>query len=716
MKAAAGLFLGALFASGQQPAAPAPDSQQPATVFRVTSTLVQVDAVVTDSKGHHITDLKPEEFQVFEDGKLQKLTHFSYVQVTPELEAAREKLSPKPVDALPPPPLAQLRPEDVRRTIVLMVDDLGLSFESMALVRRSLRRFVNEQMQPGDLVAICRTGAGSGALQQFSADKRVLLSIINGLRWNPNGRFGATYFDPYGKYSSWEDLIGSVPSGGSGPDDARSSALATVGTLGAVNYIVGALREMPGRKSIVLFSDGLQMFEAGVGPHVHRANAHRAHDAPESYADVVRVLRLLIDRANRSGTVIYTMRATGAQTLQPGAEDNPELTETAGVPGDTTLNNHTHVGVNDERDLSNEVQEENLAYLAGQTGGLAYDNGNDMNWGLARVLEDQAGYYLLGYHPLESTWQGKNGGRGFHRIQVKVTRAGLQVRSRSGFFGETDDETVPKFNTPIEQLRAAMLSPFKSSGVGLRLTALYAEVPKRGPVVRNLLRINAADLSWEHDLDGSDRSRVMLFVVATGAGDQPLAAVGRIYNVQVAAGRMTDALRDGALYTLDVPVPKRGAYQIRAAVRDEATGKIGSATQFIEIPNLKKARLALASVILRDGERSPWASELLDITPALRQFKRGGLVEFLCAIENGAKKRSKVDLETRVRVLRDGKEIYSAPAKLVEMKDRGPAAFGALKLADRLTPGDYDLQVIATEQQGGKAIAASQWTDFTVLP
>ncbi|MFY9727436.1 MAG: VWA domain-containing protein [Bryobacteraceae bacterium] len=716
MKAAAGLFLGALFASGQQPAAPAPDSQQPATVFSVTSTLVQVDAVVTDSKGHHITDLKPEEFQVFEDGKLQKLTHFSYVQVTPELETAREKLSPKPVDALPPPPLAQLRPEDVRRTIVMMVDDLGLSFESMAVVRSSLRKFVNQQMQAGDLVAICRTGAGSGALQQFSADKRVLLSVIEGLRWNPNGRFGARYFDPYTKYSSWEDLIGSVPSGGSGPDDTRSSALATVGTLGAVNYIVGALREMPGRKSIVLFSDGLQIFEAGVGPRLQRVDAHRAHDAPESYADVVRVLRLLIDRANRSGTVIYTMRATGGQTLQAGAEDNPELTQTAGVPEGTTLNNHTHVGVNDERDLSNNVQEENLAYLAEQTGGLAYDNGNDMNWGLARVLEDQAGYYLLGYHPLESTWQGKNGGRGFHHVQIKVTRAGLQVRSRSGFFGETDDETVPKFNTPIEQLRAAMLSPFKSSGVGLRLTALYAEVPKRGPLVRNLLRINAADLSWNHDFDGSDRSRVMLFAVATGAGDKPLAAVGRIFNAQVAPGKMTDALRDGALYRLDVPVPKRGAYQIRVAVRDEATGKIGSATQFLEIPDVKKARLALASVILRDGERSPWASDALDITPALRQFRRGGLVEFLCTVENGGKKRPKVDLETRVRILRQGKVIYSAPAKLVEMKDGSPAVFGVLRLADKLTPGDYDLQVIATEQKGGKAIAAGQWTDFTVLP
>jgi len=115
---------------------------------------VQVDAVVTDSKGHQITDLKPEDFQVFEDGKLQTLTHFSYVQVAPErqpapeLKAAVPKPSPNSVSALPPGPLAQIRPEDVRRTIVLMVDDLGLSFESMAFVRSSLRKFVNQQLQP----------------------------------------------------------------------------------------------------------------------------------------------------------------------------------------------------------------------------------------------------------------------------------------------------------------------------------------------------------------------------------------------------------------------------------------------------------------------------------------------------------------------------------------------------------------------------------------
>jgi hypothetical protein len=299
---------------------------------------------------------------------------------------------------------------------------------------------------------------------------------------------------------------------------------------------------------------------------------------------------------------------------------------------------------------------------------------------------------------------------------VKVTRAGLHVRSRSGFFGERDDQPLPKFNTPVEQLRAAMLSPFRSSGVGMRLTALYTEVPKpRGPVVRNLMRINVADLTWEHNVDGSDGARVMVLAVATGTGDQPLAAVGRTFKIRVAPGRMAEAQRNGALYQLDVPVPKRGAFQIRVAARDEATGRIGSATQFIQIPDLKKTGFALASVILLDGERSHDVHDLPDIMPALRQFERGGSLEFLCMVENGRKKKPDVDLTTRVRVLRDGKEVFSAPARVIDVQGSGKVVFGNLKLADRLTPGDYDLQVLAAETNGGKA-AAGQWTDFTVLP
>ena len=262
-----------------------------------------------------------------------------------------------------------------------------------------------------------------------------------------------------------------------------------------------------------------------------------------------------------------------------------------------------------------------------------------MNWGLERVPEDQAGYYLLGYHPSDSTLNSKNSRSDFHHIQVKVTRAGLHVRSRSGFFGETDDQTLPKYPTPIEQLHAAMLSPFHSSGVDVRLTALYAETPKVGPVVRNLLRISAAELTWRHDADGSDKAQILLVAVATGASDQPLARVGRIFDLRAAPGKIGEALRSGVLYTLDVPVPKRGAYQIRVAVRDQATAKIGSATQFIQVPELKKRGFALTSVVLHDGGQAPDKPGLPSIMAALRQFKRGGRSSFSAPLRRAARRR-----------------------------------------------------------------------------
>jgi VWFA-related protein len=235
------------------PAAPPPQQreqqQQPESedVVRITTNLVQVDAVVTDKSGKVVTDLKPDEVQIFEDGHQQKITHFSY-NVTETPAAERPTKPPSTDKNAPPVPPTRLRPEDIRRTIAIVVDDLGLSFESTAYVRRALKKFVDEQMQSGDLVAIIRTSGGMGALQQFTADKRQLYAAIDRVKWYMNGRSGVSAFAP---------LEPPTP-GQAGPDiDAandelnqlREDVFAT-GTLGAVNYVVRGLRELPGTATI----------------------------------------------------------------------------------------------------------------------------------------------------------------------------------------------------------------------------------------------------------------------------------------------------------------------------------------------------------------------------------------------------------------------------------------------------------------------------------
>jgi VWFA-related protein len=715
MKRLCVVLIGCFLASGQAPPTPTESAQRETVVFTVTSTLVQIDAVVTDSKGRHVTDLTAADFEVLEDGKPQKLTHFAYVQTSPAARPPGPATTPLSRLALWLPPSPELRPEDVRRTIVLMVDDLGLSFESMAFVRRSLRKFVEKQMQPGDLVAVCRTGAGSGALQKFTADKRILLSIIDGLRWNPNGRFGIGVWEPLGKYGDTQPQL----VGGGDPrsrevsyDTARRNAIVTVGTLGAISHVVGALRELPGRKSIVVFSDGLRLFQPADGPRIH-TGPDPTELGMETNVEVIDALRKLIDRANRAGTVIYTMQASGLDTLQLGAQDNVRLRGLSPSAVQSTLAGLT--GVGGGRDLLFHIGQQGLAFLAYQTGGLAYENGNDLNWGLDRVLEDQQGYYLLGYKPSESTFEARHGARGFHGITVKVKRAGLHVRSRSGFFGETDEESRPKYATPLDQMRASMLSPFHSSSLRLRLTALYSEAGRHGPVVRNLLHIDARDLTFVTAADGSSQTQVEMLAVAVGTGDRTLATVARSYTFHVAAGLLEQARKEGALYTLDVPVRQAGAYQIRVAVRDAWSANVGSASQFIDIPDVKKKRLSLTSVVLQDGERSPATPGFLTLTPARRQFRRGGRLEYACMVEAGRKKGTVPDLAAQIRIVRDGREVYSAPAKLADLKGGGRTVYGLLKLADAIPPGEYYMQVVATDR-ASKNTGAEQWTDFQVLP
>src|SRR5215207_840104 len=165
-----------------------PPQPQPAgddEVVRITTKLVQTDVVVTDKDGRQVTDLKAEDFEILENGEPQEITNFSYVSAAPAAAAAG---SPTPTPTardkagVPPPPPARLRPEQVRRAIALVVDDLRMSHEAIHATRQALKKYVDEQVQPGDLVAIIRTSAGIGALQQFTNDRQQLYAAIERVR------------------------------------------------------------------------------------------------------------------------------------------------------------------------------------------------------------------------------------------------------------------------------------------------------------------------------------------------------------------------------------------------------------------------------------------------------------------------------------------------------------------------------------------------------
>ena len=199
----AALFPALAIAFAQNPAPPSGAAAASNTVIRIDVNLVQVDAVVTDSKGRRAPNLQASDFEIWQDGKPQAITNFSYVSAKAGAGtgAARRVVQAKPVKGEPPPPPLPPDPTAVRRTLALVVDDLGLSAENIPPVRDAIRSFLDEQMRPGDLVAIVRTSAGMGALQQFTTDKRLLYAALDRVKYG-RSRVGASSFAPMASSTS----------------------------------------------------------------------------------------------------------------------------------------------------------------------------------------------------------------------------------------------------------------------------------------------------------------------------------------------------------------------------------------------------------------------------------------------------------------------------------------------------------------------------------
>jgi VWFA-related protein len=720
------LVLSPISTWAQTPQHPKPGAED---VVKITTSLIQVDATVLDKKGKPVKGLTADDFEVYENGKKQAITNFSFVELESEKEKTTEQIAANPAKgavAAPPVPL-RLRPEQVHRTVALVVDDLGLSVMSVDVVKASLKKFVDEQMLPGDVVAIIRTGSGAGALQQFTTDKRILHAAIDRIRWNPHGRGGVNMFavaDPslegaarvgsqsYGlvgelalpeatlqhQQNAYTDMLGAQRQA-----NQYNQEIFSVGTLGAVNYVVRGMRDLPGRKAVVLFSDGFVLYDLDNG---------KKKPNPR----LVDNFQRLTEMANRASVIIYTMDARGVvNALMANAEDNFEDFIASGRP------------IVQEVAISRSVElyesQEGLRALAEQTGGFAVINNNNLAKGIERIMNDQTSYYVLGYQPSSESFDAKK--LRFNKLEVKVLRPNLHVRYRDGFFNVRDEDRAPPVKTPRQQIYAALTSPFYANDIELRLTSLLADDTKTGVFMRSLLYVNGADLKFTEEPGGWRKASFDIVAMIFGDNGSIVDEVSRTETIKARAETLQEIIAKGFVSTITVPIKKPGAYQMRVVMRDSATGRIGSASQFVEVPNLKKDRLTLSGILLqrlqKPGGPTPkqfQADEQRDF--ARRRFHTGDNIRFDLSIYNArAAKTAQPNLTVQYRIFRHGKEIFTAPEKPLAV---GAAATfdsidstGVFKLGRNMAPGDYVLQVIVKDlQASGKRAVATQWADFEI--
>jgi VWFA-related protein len=693
-------------------------------IVRISVTLVQLDAVVTDKKGNPVTDLQKDDFEIYEDGKRQLITNFSFVPIQPSVTPER-KLAP-PARKAPPVPLppVRLKPEQVRRTIAIVVDDLTMRAGSVEAVKHHLRKLVDEQMQPGDLVAIIRAAGGMGALQQFTADKLQLYSAIEMVRSlarnNPIGSFAPISdetLESKGKPTKSDADDKSKQKLKDDADDFREQLFA-VGVLGALNYVVRGLRELPGRKSVMFISEGFNLPSRGFE---RRGALQRPTDR------VSDSLRRLIELANRSAVVIYSIDPRGIVVPMIGAEDDV---------GSLTMQERSDLLQQRYSQLAD--AQNGLNYLAHETGGFVVAGSNDLSRGIRRVLDDQNGYYLIGYVPAESTFKRTAGHLAFHKTSIKLKRAGLTIRTRGGFLGVTDEDARPTRLTPRQQLTAAVMSPFTSGDVHLKLTSLFGNDSQTGYFVRSLLHIDARDLTFSEEVDGWRNAAIDVAAIAFGDNGIVVDQSVQTYSLSVRAFNMDRTLRSGLVYEINLPLKKPGAYQLRTAVRDGTSQKLGSANQYIEVADISKDRPVLSALALggndllvdlnrsvsSDDPRAPNADDEVRVEagPAVRRLRPGDDINYAFAVYNARldKATNSPRLLMQARLFRDGKLIYegeAAPLRLSPQTDwKRISVVGSLKLAKGAQPGDHILQVVITDLLAKeKYRKVTQWSDFEIV-
>jgi VWFA-related protein len=690
------------------PSSPSPGQDN---VVRINTQLVQIDAVVTDKKGAHVDNLGASDFELFVDGKAQSLSHFSLVRLPASAKAAAqvsnrpgEKAAPAPVTM----PSRMVSAREVKRTIAFVIDDLGLSFSSMSYAREAVKKFVDEQMQEGDLVGIIRSGRGLGALQQFTSDRRILYAAIDRLTYNPLSRDMMAKFGVNAPVTNTDDAAQQQTNNFDNFIDTSSS----VGTLGALSFVVRSLKELPGRKVAVFVSDGFNM------------NGTSGDDT-----EVIAQMKDLIDQANRASVVIYSLDAKGLQTVMPKASDDMKDATDEQIAQQTT-----------DALLANIDTQAGMVLLARETGGFAMINENDLDLGVKKAVADSNTYYLLGFDPEDAHFNGR-----YHSIRVRVKTPGLQVRTRGGFFGVNEaDAAAARPQTPLQQMVATLYSPFGARDVHVQMTSFFVNSNAQGSYVRSFFYFDCSNLTFK---DAPDKKKSLNLEIATFALNEEGETVDRYasnLSFDLDEAQYREAISKGLVRTVDVPIKKAGAYQFHSVIRDVETGRMGSSNQFIIVPDLTRKRITLSGLLI-SGRESESMQEAIMLKPvdntdkipealnesqqrtldpqptaAVRRFATTADLSYGAWIFNAtADKRTKLpQLISQIEIYHRGKRIYQAPAHTVTINKatnlkRIPCG-GHLRL-NEFPPGDFLLRLVVTDTLASEKVSkVDQWMDFSV--
>ncbi len=497
-----------------------------------------------------------------------------------------------------------------------------------------------------------------------------------------------------------------------------------VGTIGALQYIVRGMQNLPGRKAVVLFSEGFSLSDRS-SRDSSNSDIDKSSEATKPSAinrfgsGVSDALGSLIETANRYSVVIYPIDPRGLQYLgMANAEDDVRKAFGRNFKPGQTGDART------ARDDEFRQSQDGMRVLADETGGFAVLNQNNMDKGLERIIEDQS-YYLLGYiTDVEDVEDPKDV---FEKVEIRLKNPDLEVRYRTAAYSEEGKTVV--YGSPKdarEKVGQALAYPFNANEIRLNLYSIMGNWVS-GDFVRFLINISAEDLKFKRQSDGMRAANFDMLAITLDKNEKPIDQFSKNFTISVNEATYKNILKKGFVYVLPVGLRKSGVYHFRIAIHDSETGKVGAASKFLETPKFEKkglwiSNLTLKSLTKKERDNSDEENDKTMFTDTtVRQFDLPVTLSFGAVIYNPQMNEKGVpELTMQTRLILDDKIVAETPAETVSLEDqkdlRRLDLAGRLKLEKNLSPGNYIFQVIVTDKLAKKKTQIStQWIDFEVL-
>lgn len=570
------------------------EPQKPAgeeEVIRVSSNLVNLDVMVKDKKGKAITDLKAEDFVLSENGVLQNIEFFDST-----LRGANDSGQGATISVS----RGTRAPNNLPRNIISLVLD-GQTTEGANLkrVRDGMTEYIRERISDSDSVALFAISGGLQLLQPFTQDKSKLISAVEKAEGISSVSKTSEQRGINEAMAAIRDQLAAaptaeinVPAGGSAAAQAmisrrvleqyvqlRSalSAQQTRPILAGLAAICEGLRTIPGKKTLVVFSQGFI--------------------APQALDWQV---QSTIDIANRANVSIYIIDSSGltggtpqSGALVPGsalsgisAAVNQEDRIRAGA-GESVFDVTRQEGLNRQQDL--------LYRISGDTGGQFIKNTNDIAVGLERIDDEIRSRYTLAYRSTDPNFDGS-----FRKVKIEVRRPDAKVLARAGYYAIPPSQVVPL--SPEDR---KLLANFETVSANPTLPLFFQLNPFRSQqgsyIVPLSFEIPPAAVEFGQKGNKQHLQLDVLGLVRAEGDDKILSRLGGNFDVELTAQQYESILNDKIFYRQDMLL-EAGAYTIELVVKDRLSGKVAAKRQSLTLPASNSEFSATEAVLSRHAE------------------------------------------------------------------------------------------------------------------